>query len=417
MEAFHYRNGELYGEGVRLQELADEYGTPLFVYSHAHFTERLGSLRTAMAEVDPLICFSVKVNTNAAVIKLLGQRGAGADVVSGGELFRARRVGIPGERIVFAGVGKTAAEIDYGIQEGILFFTVESEDELKLISERARRLHTSVRVAVRVNPDVDPATHRFISTGKKENKFGLDVARAAEVCGRTREMEGVQLVGLHMHIGSQILSVEPYVAALQRIIPLCRRFREEHPAFEYLDIGGGLGISYRDEEKELDPEAFAAALVPFLQPLGLKIVMEPGRYIAGNAGVLLTRVLYIKKNAVKKFIVVDASMTELIRPALYEAYHEILPVRQTRERAPADVVGPVCESTDFLALEREMPVVASGDLLAVRSVGAYGWVMSSNYNSRPRAAEVMVSGGRHALIRRRETREDLVRGETIPEWL
>jgi diaminopimelate decarboxylase len=408
MNAFEYRNGALCAEDVDVAELAARYGTPLFVYSRAQLQAQFGALTAAFAAVQPLICYSVKTNSNAAVIKTFAAAGAGADVVSGGELWRARRAGMPTEKIVFAGVGKTADEIEYALKENIRFFTVESEPELARISDIARRLGVTGRVALRVNPDVDPQTHKYISTGKKENKFGLDLARAEQAYVIAARLPHLEVVGLHMHIGSQILTSHPFIEAVQKIAPLCTTLKRIHPSFRCLDIGGGIGIQYKPEQHPLDPAAVAHEIVPLLQPLGLEIVMEPGRFLVGNAGLLVARVQYVKDNPFKKFIIVDAAMNDLIRPSLYQAHHEICAVRETAQRVLGDVVGPICESGDFLAQDRELPAVQQGDLLAVRSAGAYGFAMSSNYNSRPRAAEVMVSGSGHQLIRRRETWEDLV---------
>lgn len=411
MNAFTYRDGILHAEDVPLPQLAERYGTPLYVYSRGHLLAQLQALREAFAAVDPLICFSVKTNSNRAVIKTFADAGAGADVVSGGELFRARRAGVPADKIVFAGVGKTTAEIEFALQEGIRFFTVESEPELARISDVARRLGVTGRVALRVNPDVDPQTHKYISTGKKENKFGLDLARAGQAAETAARLPHLELVGLHMHIGSQILTSHPFLEAVQKVAPLCADLRRAHPAFRCLDIGGGLGIQYKPEQHPLLPAALARELVPLLQPLGLQVVMEPGRFLTGNAGVLVTQVQYVKDSPFKKFVIVDAAMNDLIRPSLYQAHHEICAVRETSERMPGDVVGPICESGDFLAQDRMLPLAQQGDWLAVLSAGAYGFSMSSNYNSRPRAAEVMIAGGQHTLIRQRETWADLVRHE------
>mgnify|MGYP003586379643 CR=1 FL=1 len=416
MNAFTYKDGWLYAESVCVEGLAEQYGTPLYVYSRAHLERQYRSLAAALRPVKPLICFSVKVNTNAAVVRALGRLGAGADVVSGGELFRARRAGVPSSRIVFAGVGKTVEEIDYALRQNILFFTVESEPELARIAERARALRRTARVALRINPDVDPQTHRYISTGKKENKFGLDVKRIVRAYRQAAALPGIEIAGLHMHIGSQILSPEPFARALRKVEQLCRQLRSEYPTFRYIDIGGGLGIQYGRHQQALDPARFARAVLPFLKRIGLRVVLEPGRYLAGNAGILVTRVQYVKDGPSKKFIVVDAGMNDLIRPPLYQAYHEILPVHRTARTVFGDVVGPICESADFMAADRKLPRAKAGDLLAVGGAGAYAFSMSSNYNSRCRAAEVMVSGRRAALVRTRETWADLVRGEKQPRW-
>jgi diaminopimelate decarboxylase len=416
MDAFAYRGGELFAEEVPVAALAERYGTPLYVYSRGYLKSHYAALTSALAELEPLVCYSVKVNTCGAVIRTLAGLGAGADVVSGGELARARAAGVPASRIVFAGVGKTAAEIEQAIREDILFFTVESEQELDRISACAARLGRTGRVALRVNPDVDPKTHKYISTGKKENKFGLDLARALREYDRAASLPGLEIAGLHMHIGSQILSAAPYAEAAQKIATVCAQLKERFPSFRHLDIGGGLGIRYRPDQEPLLPSAFAEAVVPILKPLGLRVVLEPGRFLVGNAGILVTRVQYVKDGPSKKFVIVDAGMNDLIRPPLYQAHHEILAVRETGARLFGDVVGPICESADFFALDRDLPAVGQDSLLAVLSAGAYTGSMASNYNSRGRAAEVMVEGARHELVRRRETVEDLVRGERQPDW-
>ena len=396
--------------------MAEQYGTPLFVYSRTHVLAQYRALAEAFAAVQPLICYSVKTNSNGALIKTLAAEGAGVDLVSGGELERARRAGVASDKMVFAGVGKTEAEIETALRANILFFTVESEAELERISAVAVRLKTVGRVALRVNPDVDPQTHKYISTGKKENKFGLDLARAEQAYALAARLPGLEIAGLHMHIGSQILSPQPFVEAVRKTAPLCAALHKRYATFRYFDIGGGLGIQYKPEQHPLAPATLAHELVPLLQPLGLQVVMEPGRSLVGNAGALITRVQYIKDNPFKKFVIVDAGMNDLIRPSLYQAHHEIQAVRATAERLPGDVVGPICESGDFLAQDRDLPAVKPGDLLAVLSAGAYGFSMSSNYNSRPRAAEVLVQGARHALIRRRESWDDLVSHEVDVAW-
>lgn len=416
MNVFTYRNGELYAEDVPVARLAEQYGTPLFIYSRGYIRSHYRALKDAMGGLDLLICYAVKVNSNAAVIATLAEEGAGADVVSLGELMRARRAGIPADKITFAGVGKTEAEIEAALRENILLFTVESEPELDRISACAARLGATARIAIRVNPDVDPKTHKYISTGKKENKFGVDIQRALQIYARAAALPGLEIAGLHMHIGSQILSPQPYAEAAVKVADVSVELKKRYPTFRMLDIGGGIGIRYRPDQEPLLPTAFAEAVTPVLKPLGLKILMEPGRFIVGNAGILVTRVQYVKNGPAKQFIIVDGAMNDLIRPPLYQAHHEIAAVRETRETVFGDVVGPVCESGDFFALDRHLPAVAQGDLLAVHSAGAYAFSMASNYNSRPRAAEVMVSGARAELVRARESLEDLVRGESIPAW-
>lgn len=413
MDAFRYVGNHLYAEGVAIRSLAERYGTPLFVYSRNHLLAQYRTLAMAMSGVKPLICYSMKANSNIAILRTLLNEGAGVDIVSGGELFAALRAGADPEKIVFAGVGKTTDEICYALRQRILFFTVESEPELARISECARRLRVKARVAFRVNPDVDPKTHRHISTGRKENKFGLDLKRAEKACATAARLENIEVVGLHMHIGSQILSPRPFAEALRKVRDLCATLRSRYSTFRYIDIGGGMGIRYRPDQNPLSPAAFSGTVVSLLKKLGLSVVMEPGRFIVGNAGLLVCRVQYVKDNAFKKFVIVDAAMNDLIRPVLYEAHHEVVPVRRTRGTVRADLVGPVCESGDFMALDRRLPRVAEGDLLAICSAGAYGFAMSSNYNSRPRAAEVMVDGRKARLVRRRETWQDLVRTQAV----
>jgi diaminopimelate decarboxylase len=413
MQAFTYQSGKLFAEGVPVEDLVLRYGTPLYVYSKTHLRERYRAIASAMAEVKPTICYSVKANSNIAVIKTLVQEGAGFDIVSGGELFRVLRAGAEANRIVFAGVGKTREEIEYALKEQIAFFTCESEPEAARISECAKHLGVKGRIAFRMNPDVDPKTHKYISTGKKENKFGLDLARTLQAYELAAGLPNIEIVGLHMHIGSQILSVAPFGEALEKVKDFCKTLKAKYPTFRHLDIGGGLGINYKPEQEALDPKAYAAVLLPTLKELGLQVWMEPGRSIVGNAGILVCRVQYVKDSHFKKFIVVDAAMNDLIRPALYQAHHEILAVVATDKKVTGDLVGPICESGDFLAQDRELPDVKEGDLVAALSAGAYGFSMSSNYNSRPRAAEVMVDGSRATPIRQRETWEDIVRGESL----
>jgi diaminopimelate decarboxylase len=411
MSFFTYKSGCLHAEDVPLDELAARYGTPLYVYSRTHLRTQYRELAAAMGAVKPLICYSMKANSNGAVLRTLIAEGAGVDIVSGGELYRALRAGAEPSKIVFAGVGKTREEIEFAIQKDILFFTVESEPEAQRISECAQALGRPARIAFRVNPDVDPQTHKYISTGKKENKFGLDLERTAQAYAHAAGLPGLEIAGVHMHIGSQILTTEPYSAALGKTRALIETLRHRHPTLRYLDIGGGLGIDYKKDQTPLLPQTFAAAVMPFLKDVGLQVVMEPGRSLVGNGGVLLCRVQYLKDSFFKKFVVVDAAMNDLIRPSLYQAHHEVLPVREGTRHVMGDLVGPVCESGDFIAQDRELPAAHEGDLLAIRSAGAYGFAMASNYNSRPRPAEVLVEGAHAALVRQRESWEDLVRGE------
>ena len=415
MNAFEYRSGELFVEDVAVRELADRYGTPLYIYSRNHMRGQYRLLADALADVDPLICYSVKANSNTAVIKTFVGLGSGLDIVSGGELFRAIRAGADPSKIVFAGVGKTEDEITCALHEGILFFTVESEPEAKRISDCAARLGVTARIAFRVNPDVDPQTHKYISTGKKENKFGLDLERAAAAYEEAGRLPNIEITGLHMHIGSQILSADPFADALERVSGLCSDLKTRFPSFKYLDIGGGIGIRYKEDHAPLSPEAYAASVLPLLKETGLSIVLEPGRFMVGNAGIFVCRVQYVKENPLKTFVIVDGGMNDLIRPSLYEAWHDVMPVAETGNTVLGDLVGPICESGDFIAADRDLPACGQGDLLAVGSAGAYGYAMASTYNSRPRPPEVIVDGDRTFLASRRETLGDLVRNEIDPK--
>lgn len=417
MDFFHYEGGELYCEEDRVADIAEEVGTPLYLYSHRTIVDHYRKLDNALRDVDHLICFSLKSNSNLAVCRALANEGSGADIVSGGELYRALKAGIAPQNIVFAGVGKTEAEIEYGLRSGILMFNVESMSEAEAINRIARRMGRSAKIALRVNPDVDPDTHRYITTGKKENKFGLAIDSAVKFFADAGKLPNLEVVGIHAHIGSQIVSTAPYVESVSKLVKLVGDLRNAGINIDTLNIGGGLGIIY-GEERPSTAQEFADAVLPLVKPTGCRFILEPGRFIVGNAGILVTKVTYVKHSDSKTFVIVDAGMNDLIRPALYESYHAIRPVRITgSEEMVVDVVGPVCESTDRFASDRRMPVVREGDLLAVFSAGAYGFVMSSNYNSRPRAAEVMVMGDRHFVVRKRETYEDLVRGEMIPQAL
>lgn len=415
MNYFTYKKDVLCAEGIPLDQLAQQYGTPLYVYSRSALKNSFAALSDAMTEISPLLCYSVKANSNAAVLKTFIEMGGGFDVVSGGELFRALRAGADPRKIVFAGVGKTVEEIEYAINSDILFFTVESEPEVMRISECAARLQKTARIAFRINPDVDPKTHKYTTTGKKENKFGLDIERTHKAYELAAALPGIEIAGLHMHIGSQILDFKPFADALDRVKNLCLELKNKYQSFQHIDIGGGIGIRYEAAQTEPDPKTFAELVLPALRELGMQVVMEPGRFMVGNAGCLLTQVQYIKENPFKKFVIVDAAMNDLLRPSLYQAHHDVLAVKNTSESFIGDVVGPICESGDFLAQERMLPAVNQNDLLAVMSAGAYGFSMASNYNSRRRAAEIMVENDRHWLIRKRETWEDLVRGETETE--
>ncbi|HVC33246.1 MAG TPA: diaminopimelate decarboxylase [Chloroflexota bacterium] len=410
MEEFQYRGGSLACEGVSLAELAETYGTPLYVYSETSIRDRFRALDEAYAGVPHQICYAMKANDNLAITRLLAGLGAGADIVSGGELFRARKAGVPADRIIFAGVGKTRAEIAQAIDADVLLFNVESPAELEAIADVAREKDRVARIAVRVNPDVDPHTHPYISTGLKQNKFGVPADRVLDVYRRARDDRFLDPVGIQMHVGSQLVHVQPIVDAVARVVDLVARLRAEGVRLRYFDVGGGLGIRYRDEAPE-GPSDLAERILPTMRELGVTLLCEPGRFIVGSAGVLLTRVVYRKENGVKTFVIVDAAMNDLIRPTLYAAHHEVRPVAPVAEQEVVDVVGPICESGDFFAKDRCVPVSRAGDLLAIMSAGAYGFVMASTYNARPRPAEVLVAGSQHRLIRRRETYQDLVSAE------
>ena len=421
MHEFRYRNNELYAEQAKVSAVAERFGTPVYIYSRKTLLGHYQKIKQAFKSINPLICFSVKANSSLGLLKLLADRGSGMDVVSGGELYKALTVGLNPKKIVYAGVGKSEKEIAAAIKAGILLFNVESFAELGLIDRVAGRLKTKADVSLRVNPDIDPHTHRFITTGKMTNKFGLDLRSAEEIFLRRMIFSHLNLIGLHIHIGSQITKPGPFVKAIKKLLVLIRRLKGHGIALKYFNIGGGLGIVYRQERPQT-AQSFARAVLPLLKGIGLKIILEPGRFIAGNSGILLTKVVYVKKTRNKNFIIVDAGMNDLIRPALYDAYHEILPVTishksQVTSHKPEvrkqkyDVVGPICESADFLAKDRAMPLLQAGDLLAVMGAGAYGFTMSSNYNSRPRAAEVLVDKRKFTLLRRRETYRDLIRHE------
>ncbi len=427
MHSFHYRDGRLYCEDVDLTLAAKEFGTPLYVYSTATILDHYRRLDAALGSLDHLICYAVKANSNGAILELLADAGAGFDIVSGGELFRVLKAGGSADKCTFAGVGKSREEIEYALDEGVSSFNVESEAELQWIDRIARERGVRAPVALRVNPNVDAGTHAYVSTGRSENKFGIALHRVPQVYERAAALPNIQIRGIHMHIGSQITAAAPFAEAIAKVAPVVRELKEKH-ALEFFSVGGGMGIIYRHalasgsgkwwHKHDGEPSAFSVAdyrdaIVPPLSQLDLRVLIEPGRFLVGNAGVLLTRVRYLKQAEKKKFVIVDAGMNDLIRPALYQSYHEIVPVRQPSqaEREAVDVVGPVCESGDFFAQDRQLPRMNEGDLLALMSAGAYGLAMGSNYNSRPLPAEVLVKGKDSRLIRRRQTMEDLVREE------
>jgi diaminopimelate decarboxylase len=458
MHSFHYRDGHLYCEGIDLTRVAREFGTPTYIYSAGTILDHYTRLDAALAPVDHLICYAVKANSNRTILNLLVRAGAGFDIVSGGELFRVLAAGGDPAKCTFAGVGKSCDEIEYALEQGVYSFNVESEAELESIERIARAKKMRAPIALRVNPDVDPHTHQYISTGSHENKFGIALDQVRSVYERADRMSNIEIVGVQMHIGSQITEAKPFASAIEKVAPLMRDLKSKY-AIKFFSIGGGMGIIYRRalesgsgkwwHDHGSEPAAFsvrdyADAIVPPLRDLNIRVLVEPGRFLIGNAGVLLTRVRYIKQTGSKKFAIVDSGMNDLIRPALYQSYHEIVSVnapstltptlslegRGGREapgksefvsqskskREKIDIVGPVCESGDFFALDREMPEVHEGDLLAIMSAGAYGFVMASNYNSRPLPAEALVHGDKFALIRKRQTWEDLVREEVDADW-
>ncbi|RLQ88618.1 diaminopimelate decarboxylase [Notoacmeibacter ruber] len=421
MNHFEYIDGVLHAENVPVPLIAEQVGTPVYIYAAATLRRHYRVFAEAFSDIDSLICYAMKANSNQAVLKLLAEEGAGADVVSEGELRRALAAGIPPERIVFSGVAKTAREMDFALATGIHCFNVESEPELELLSSRAAASGTTASISLRINPDVDAKTHAKISTGKAENKFGIPYARAREVYRRAAAMPGIRVIGIDMHIGSQITELAPFDAAATVLSNLVRDLREDGHTIEHVDFGGGLGIPYLDDNNPPPlPADYAAVVARHASDLGVKAVFEPGRLIAGNAGILVTEVIYLKEGDAKNFIIVDAGMNDLIRPTLYEAHHSIRPVEIKASTTPwitADVVGPVCETGDYLAKDREMSRAVSGDLLAVSSAGAYAAVQASTYNSRLLVPEVLVDGDRWHVIRPRQDYEALIALDSVPDWL
>lgn len=418
MHDFAYdAQGRLCCGDVPLERIAFEQGTPVYCYSLSTLERHIKAFEDPLERIEHQTCFAMKANSNLAIVSLMARRGLGADVVSGGELYRAMRAGVDPSKIVYSGVGKTTQEIDAAIGAGIMMFNIESEQELEVINERAGALGRKAPISIRVNPDVDPQTHPYISTGMKNNKFGIDIETSVRQYLRARDMPHIEIVGIDCHIGSQLTDITPFIDATDRLKRLISELRSFGMEFKYLDLGGGLGITYSTEQPP-HPSEYGAAIIDAVGGLGLKLVFEPGRVIVGNAGVLVTRVLYRKEKENKTFIIVDAGMNDLIRPALYNAWHEIVPLR--KKQGPlekVDVVGPICESADFIAKDRDLPRLERGDLIAVMSAGAYGFTMASNYNSRPKPPEVLVDGSCAYVVVRRQTYEDLVAGEIIPQGL
>ncbi|PWU13591.1 MAG: diaminopimelate decarboxylase [Verrucomicrobia bacterium] len=431
MHDFHYVGKKLFCEDVSVESLAKKFGTPLYVYSQRTLARHFLSLDRAMAGVDHLVCFAVKSNSNLSVLRVLAQLGSGFDIVSGGELQRVIQAGGEPGKCAFAGVGKTEGEIEFALRKGVYTFNAESEPELERINRIAARLKKTAPVAVRVNPDVEAHTHKKITTGTYENKFGVAFEQVEAVYARAARMRNLHLRGVQMHIGSQITQVQPFEQAVRKTLPLVARLKARH-GLEFFSIGGGLGIVYEPALESgspewwksaaakniLTPQKYADKLLPLLKPLGLRVLMEPGRFISGNAGVLVTRVEYVKRTGKKHFLIVDGAMNDLIRPAFYDAYHEIVPlVRRNGLLVKTDVVGPICESGDFFCHDRPLPRLCAGDALALLSAGAYGFAMASNYNTRPMAAEVLVSGRKAALVRERQATEEIWSGEQVAPWL
>ena len=431
MHDFRYVGNRLFCDGVAVESLARKFGTPLYVYSQRTLTENFQKLDAAMSPVNHLVCFSVKSNSNRSALRALANLGSGFDIVSGGELQRVIAAGGDPRRCVFAGVGKTEDEIEFALRQGIYSFNAESEPELQRINRVAARLKKIAPIAVRVNPGVDAYTHAKITTGTYENKFGIQFEQVEGVYARARKLKHLRLRGLQMHIGSQITEATPFEQAVRKVLPLVKRLQEKYP-LEFFSVGGGLAIVYQPAlasgvaawwktsaaKNILTPQKYAGRLVPLLQPLSVKILIEPGRFIAGNAGILVTRVEFVKKTGRKNFVIVDAAMNDLIRPAFYDAYHEIVPLtRKNGVQISSDVVGPICESSDFFCKDRPLPKVGEGDYLALLSAGAYGFAQASNYNTRPRAAEILVKGRRAAVARERQPVKEIWSGEKVVAWL
>jgi diaminopimelate decarboxylase len=417
MHFFKYKNHQLQCEGISIQQIAEKVGTPFYLYSYHTLVRHFTVFDDAFKGIPHLVCYSAKSNSNLALLRLFVNLGGGVDIVSGGELYRSVKAGADPGKIVFSGVGKREDEIEYALKVGILMFNVESSQELQVINKVAGRIGKKAAIAIRVNPDIDPKTHPYISTGLKQNKFGIDILRAPIAYRLASQLANLKVVGIDCHLGSQIIEAQPFMEGLRKLKSLVEDLRKEGMEIQYLDLGGGLGITYEDEEPP-HPIEYASNILEEIRGFGCTLVLEPGRVIVGNAGVLVTKVLYTKENEEKRFVIVDAGMNDLVRPSYYGSYHHILPVKEEkREEAIADVVGPLCESSDFLAKARKLPNLSSGELIAVMSAGAYGFSMSTNYNSRLRVAEVLVRDDQMFVIRQREGYEDLIRGEEIPEFL
>jgi diaminopimelate decarboxylase len=417
MNHFTYKEDTLFCEDIPIIDIVKKVGTPFYCYSYATITRHFRVFRDAFSELDHLTCFSVKSNANLAILKIFASQGGGADIVSGGELFRALKVGIPPDKIVYSGVGKTSEEMKSALTANIRMFNVESEQELQALNTMAGSMRRKATVAIRINPEVEARTHPYIVTGHSENKFGIPYDQALHAYQLARQLKHIEVKGISCHIGSQLTEIDPFLDAVKKLQDMLHELKKMGFTIQFLNLGGGLGITY-DNEKPPHPLEYATALKKILVNSDITLILEPGRVIIGNAGILITRVLYTKSAKNKRFIIVDAGMNDLIRPTLYKSFHAIQPVTKIpSEMVVADLVGPVCETGDFFAKDREIPAFQSGDLLAIMSAGAYGFSMTSNYNSRPRPAEVMVKGNRFAVIRARETYDDLIHGEVVPEFL
>jgi len=412
---FYYKNGKLHVESLPVEEIGKKVGTPVYIYSKKALINKLKQYKEAFSEYPTLICYAVKANSNLSILKLLKEEGVGLDIVSGGELYRGLKAGFSPEKIVYAGVGKTDSELVDAINAGILSFNVESLMELEILNELAGRLGKKANISIRINPDVNPKTHPYISTGMRKSKFGIDMEDSLKAFHLAEKLPNLNLVGIHCHIGSQIMDVSPFREAVEKTVELVFRLKKEGINLKHIDIGGGLGIRYKPEDNPPKPSQLAEAVLPAVRQTGLQLIIEPGRSLIGEAGVLVSQVIFLKDKGSKHFIIVDAGMNDLLRPAMYNAYHHILPVEKKGGKVVADIVGPICETGDFLALDREIDNLERGDLLAVMSAGAYGFSMSSNYNSRPRSAEVLVDGDSYTVIRQRETYGDIIKPEILKE--
>jgi len=415
---FHYKDNNFYVENVSVETIVSGVGTPSYIYSYSSFANSFQDYKEAFSKLDPLICFSVKANSNIAILRIFSKLGSGFDIVSEGELERVIRAGGDTSKVVFSGVGKTEEEMRRAMQVDILFFNVESREELVVLNQVASDIGEKARVAIRVNPDIDPKTHPYISTGFEKSKFGIDIAQSLDVYKEASQMKGIEVIGIDAHIGSQIFELSSFTDSLKKLLKLAKDLEHIGVDIKYIDIGGGLGISYKNDEIPPTKATYAEEIIGLLDEMPYKLILEPGRSLVGNSGILVTRVLYNKVGTAKKFIIVDAAMNDLVRPAFYESYHEILTAKKEEVGSEkVDVVGPICESGDFLAIDRELPKVKRGDLLVALSAGAYGYVMSSNYNTRPRVPEVLVNGSEYYVIKDREKIDDLIKNEEIPEFL